>query len=482
MKRILFLLWLGLWVCGVEAQSRTSGYIIGIEEGKVYLDLGTGKVVPDMMLNVLSGGGYFVHPVTKERIARVAESVGGLKVEKVFDSYSVAVAVPAQSLQKMAVGMQVQTPDQKAEEAEDTTVKGSDVDRVSVFVAPAQVNDIVGVGYFGTYVSDILMEQLMLCDRVRLLDRTVLGAQLEESDLTGAYIDSNTAIQRGKIAGAQYVIQVTMQKPDVVNIRTGIPLASIMGAVQSVAGTNIGAQYASNMQVEQLKASVSLSARVVDLQTGEVVFMSSGTGKAEGKSQLSMEYGALSGAELNGGADGFKQTVTGQAIQKAFVPIGRNLNKFFNGETTERVMGSASGFGNYGDELKRRGARLYMGTDQLKMEDVKMLFVDTPQRFFQYRSAKRMNGWGTSLMIVGGLSFVTGVVGYSMNGSSMWSDNFFIFIGGGAAMATGGIIMRVSSRKKIQNVVDGYNAGNRRLASTWSIVSDRNGIGLRLTF
>lgn len=471
-------MWLGLWVCGVEAQSRTSGYIIGIEEGKVYLDLGTGKVVPDMMLNVLSGGGYFVHPVTKERIVRVAESVGGLKVEKVFDSYSVAVAVPAQSLQKMAVGMQVQTPDQKAEEAEDTTVKGSDVDRVSVFVAPAQVNDIVGVGYFGTYVSDILMEQLMLCDRVRLLDRTVLGAQLEESDLTGAYIDSNTAIQRGKIAGAQYVIQVTMQKPDVVNIRTGIPLASIMGAVQSVAGTNIGAQYASNMQVEQLKASVSLSARVVDLQTGEVVFMSSGTGKAEGKSQLSMEYGALSGAELNGGADGFKQTVTGQAIQKAFVPIGRNLNKFFNGETTERVMGSASGFGNYGDELKRRGARLYMGTDQLKMEDVKMLFVDTPQRFFQYRSAKRMNGLSTALFVMGAGAFIVGIFQETEIGDISGP----LCLGGGAVFITGGIIMRVSSRKKIQNVVDGYNAGNRRLASTWSIVSDRNGIGLRLTF
>ena len=85
--------------------------------------------------------------------------------------------------------------------------------------------------------------------------------------------------------------------------------------------------------------------------------MSSGTGKAKGKSQLSMEYGALGGAQLNGGADGFKQTVTGQAIQKAFIGIGRNLNQYFNGDAKSRVMGSASGFGNYGDEMKARGFR-----------------------------------------------------------------------------------------------------------------------------
>lgn len=470
-------------------QPSESGYVIGIEDNKIYVDFGNGTVAPGMQLTVISGGGYFVHPVTKERIARVAEPIAEIMIEKVFDSYSVATAVPAQALKDIAIGMQVRIPsnvstDPFQNQAMTSTPTDMDPesDRVSVVVAPAQVNDIVGIGYFGTYVSDILMEQLMLCDRVRLLDRTILGAQLEEINLTGAYIDPNTAIQQGKIAGAQYIIQVTMQKPDVVNIRTGIPLAAVMGAVQAATGTNIGAQYASNMQVAQLKAAVSLSARVIDLQTGEVVFMSSGTGKAQGKSQLSMEYGALSGAELNGGADGFKQTVTGQAIQKAFVPIGRNLNKFFNGETTERVMGSTSGYGNYGDELTRRGSKLYMGTEQLKMDDVKMLFADNSQRFFQYRSAKKMNGWGTSLSIIGGISFISGIVGYSINGSSLWSNNFFYFIGGGAAIATGGVILKVTSRDKIKKLVNEYNRENQRLASSWNVVSDRNGIGLRLTF
>lgn len=89
-----------------------------------------------------------------------------------------------------------------------------------------------------------------------------------------------------------------MQKPDVVNVRTGIPLASIMGAFQAGFGKNLGAQYMSNVEVATLTASVSITARLSILQTGEVLFMSSGTGKAKGKSQLSMEYGALGGAAV----------------------------------------------------------------------------------------------------------------------------------------------------------------------------------------
>lgn len=261
-----------------------------------------------------------------------------------------------------------------------------DKDKISVFVAPAQVNDITGIGYFGTYVSDILMEQLMMCDKVRLLDRTVLGMQVDEIDLSGSeYVDASAAIQKGKMLGAERIIQVTMQKPDVVNIRTGIPLASIMGAVQGIANTNIGAQYMSNMQIATLKASVNISVRVIDIETGEVLFMCSSTGKAQGKSQLSMEYGALGGAELNGGAEGFKQTVTGKAIQHAFTRIGRNLNDYFNQKTDRRVMGSASGFGNYGQTMRAKGRKLYLGTEKLDKEGIQMTFAEKPELYFDYK-------------------------------------------------------------------------------------------------
>ena len=318
-----------------------TGYVINVEEEKVYLDLSSAKVKVGDKVKVLSDKGYFIHPVTKRKIERAQEELATLSIVKVYDSYSEAIPVHRNDLKNIKVGAEVKKSMPIMSTSKMTDENGvvdvmrnvvtDDKDKISVFVAPAQVNDITGIGYFGTYVSDILMEQLMMCDKVRLLDRTVLGMQVDEIDLSGSeYVDASAAIQKGKMLGAERIIQVTMQKPDVVNIRTGIPLASIMGAVQGIANTNIGAQYMSNMQIATLKASVNISVRVIDIETGEVLFMCSSTGKAQGKSQLSMEYGALGGAELNGGAEGFKQTVTGKAIQHAFTRIGRNLNDYFN--------------------------------------------------------------------------------------------------------------------------------------------------------
>ena len=310
-------------------------YVIQVEGESVYVDVTTAKIGD--RFSVFKEGEYFTHPVTKKKILRDPIRVADIEIIDISEGYSVAKAIPPQAISLLKVGMTVY-PATKDTTRTANTPGTANSNAIPVIIAPAQVNDVVGIGHFGGYVADMLMEQLLRCNKVRLLDRSVLAAQMDEVDLAGDYIDPMTAIQRGKIAGARYILQVTMQKPDVVNVSTGIPLASIMGAVQGAVGKNIGAQYMSNARMENLKASVNISTRVVDLQTGEVVFMCSGSGNAKGKVQMSLEYGALGGAEINGGVDGFKQTVTGKAIQKAFIVIGQHLNKYFNGETTQKVV------------------------------------------------------------------------------------------------------------------------------------------------
>lgn len=493
------------------AQKTLKGYIINIEGDKIYLDFTSSSVRIGDQLMVLSNGGYFTHPVTGQKIARSQEQVATVTVTQVYDTYSVAKAEPSQTINKLKAGMSVsksapitsnknsgvidvaannnvitqQRQERKPKEQISPLVpnRSFSSDRVSVVVAPAQVNDVVGVGYFGSYVADILMEQLIQCDKVKLLDRTILNAQMNETDLTGEYIDPNTAIQKGRIAGAQYIIQVTMQKPDVVNIKTGIPLASVMGAIQGITRTNIGAQYASNAQMGTLKASVNITTRVVDLQTGEVLFMCSGSGKAQGKSQLSMEYGALGGGQLNGGADGFKQTITGKAIQKAFMTIGRSLNNYFEGNTDKKVLGSASGFGNYGQQLRAKGLRLYMGTEKLDKDGVQMTFTDNPNLFFKYKKARRLSniGWITMLGCIG---VGTTLIVYNPGDGDSRAPFGGVAIAGGLI---GGIYMQVSSRAKIKKVAKLYNnsqVNTSQLSSnSYQLgITINRGIGLRLTF
>mgnify|MGYP007060016460 CR=1 FL=1 len=91
----------------IQAQNEAAGYVISVEGEKVYIDLAAGKVKPGDKVAVYSKEGYFIHPVTKKRLKREPSQVASLEVVKVYTDYSLAKAVPAQSLSKVEVGMSV---------------------------------------------------------------------------------------------------------------------------------------------------------------------------------------------------------------------------------------------------------------------------------------------------------------------------------------------------------------------------------------
>ena len=522
LRKMLLALLFVLMSITVYAKSSVEGSIIAIENGKVYLDVTSPAVSKGDVVTVMDG----------------SSAIASVEIEELFANYSQGKAVPSFTLGNIKSGMtvklskskegkpvkvvktvekKVETPSEETDIITDEDIEAalaelrseedvpedkkveektqlqpqtlpqpqkmvSNKEKVGVYVAPAQVNDVVGVGHFGGYVSDILMEQLLLCENVRLLDRSVLREQINEMDLAGEYIDPKTAVERGKIIGAKYVVKVTMQKPDVVNVSTGIPLASIMGALQGGLNKNIGAQYASNMEIATLHASVTITARVVDIETGEVMYQTSGSGKAKGKSQLSMEYGALGGMKLNGGADGFKQTVTGKAIQKAFIKIGRDLNKHFNGETTSKVMGTVSGYGNYSDKLEARGMSLYMGIDKLDDDAVRNLFYDNSEMYFKYKSAKKQRNLGTAL-IVGGVVFFGGGIALLFNVEDDEEYIGYCCMAGGVILSTIGVYTNKSASSKVKNLANEYNKKNSYAECRLDLVApSTGGIGLRLTF
>jgi len=522
MKKFILLIAILAMVCGVTFAQSSQGYIINIENGKVYVDLSSPKVKVGDAIGVYVRSGYETDPVTGRRVRKPDELKAELKISSVHQGYSLAYPIGGVSVTTLKAGMMVKrlestsshnlaieqntanvmNPKNTSDYMRETFVSSSkdlddyqhhskeerhqtfspvSSDKATVVVAPAHVNDVVNSGHFGGYVADVLMEQLLMCNEVRLLDRSVLNAQIDEVNLAGDIIDPNTAIQRGKVVGAKYIIQVTMRKPDVVNERTGIPLASVMGAIGMATGKNVGAQYASNMQIGTLRASVSINVRVVDLQTGEVLFMTSGTGKAKGKSQLALEYGALGGGEINGGADGFKQTITGKAIQKAFVTIGRNLRNYFAGNTDKKVIGSTTGYGSYGQHLAARGMKLYLGTEKLDKEGVQMTLSENQHLFFKYKNAKRKHRLGTWAMIGGVL--LGGLIGTAVSENTDGSTPNIIVGASVACGIVGGLCLYSSAKKEVRQVANEYNRSQTSYAdASLNIVLDKNNIGLRLTF
>ena len=204
------------------------------------------------------------------------------------------------------------------------------------------------------------------------------------------------------------------------------------------------------------------------------------------KSQVAMEYGALGGGQVNGGVDGFKQTVTGKAIQQAFRRIGRNLTSFFNGKTDKKVMGSLSGGFTPDTQMYAKGYRLYMGTEKLDKEGIGMAFADTPDLYFKYKKAKRKKTWGYVLPAAGAtFGFFVGAAGANTDKVEVVAAAAGIV---GAAAIAGGVLLYRSGKKEVQNIVSQYNRLNSSTSCypsegrkrDFALVLFPN--GLRLTF
>jgi len=227
-------------------------------------------------------------------------------------------------------------------------------EKASVVIAPAEVqfpdgvnNMIVGAtgesGYVGSYVSAALTKQLKKCDKIRLLDPSVM----QELGLR-----------------ARYMVKVTMQKPDVaIDVDNSVSLGGLLGVAQNAAnnyGGRKGQQQATqiqqmrqvapeNVSKSQVVVSVNAIAEIIDSQTGEILLTTDPvTGTHSGTPQIGIDLPAAvgtqtsqydpysqpqtnNGIQINKGAV-FSQTVTGKAIEKAIMQIGKELVNYFNNQ------------------------------------------------------------------------------------------------------------------------------------------------------
>jgi hypothetical protein len=146
-----------------------------------------------------------------------------------------------------------------------TVRKGSVIQKnnygeTTVMIAPAELNfpqglnTMVGDGYIGDYVSAALMLHLLKSDKIHLIDRSIFGSHQQKNEYgyemssKGIYekemdlvnsgaIDRYTMLEYGRISGARYLIKITMQKPDVVNVSNNIPVKGMANLASDLTNT-----------------------------------------------------------------------------------------------------------------------------------------------------------------------------------------------------------------------------------------------------
>jgi len=459
MKKICFTAMLLISV-SLFAQTPRKGYIIEIEGSNVFVDYTSKDVKVGDRLKVISDSREIIHPVTKEKIIKDGDLIATLEITETHSNYSVVSRVyPANAFPKLIVGAKVYLPGDSSTNIAILPKDG----KVNVAIGMATINDMVGPGYFGNYVSDMLMGELLDCEKIRLIDRSLLNAQVNEVDLKDAgYVNSDNAIMKGQISGIQYMVQVTMQKPDVTNITTGTPVNSILNAASSVSqlvgapgalskGLEIGADLTSNVNASTLRSKVSITARVIDVQTGEVLFMCTGAGTAQGEIQVELEEGALGGMKINGGADGFKQTVTGKAVAIAYRKIGNSLKDFFSGTTKGKVINTGMN-----TELIYRNGNIYQGVNKLNKYDIKDVFSDKPNLYFEYSKGSSLKVIGVSLLV--GVPAISGLALaiYRDDEPGMEEARSYALMAALTPIIPS-IVLYICGRNKISSTVEKYN-------------------------
>jgi len=102
--------------------------------------------------------------------------------------------------------------------------------------------------------------------------------------------------------------------------------------------TQIAEYVPERIEIKRLKAVVRISLRVVDVKTGEILFLCTEMQQAEGESDINLEGGLLGGLKIRGGVTSFQNTVTGKATELALNNLTDYVIDFFNGKISEKTF------------------------------------------------------------------------------------------------------------------------------------------------
>jgi curli biogenesis system outer membrane secretion channel CsgG len=152
-----------------------------------------------------------------------------------------------------------------------------------------------GANRLGTSASDILITELAKSNRFIVVERDKLDKLMEEQKLgmSGA-IDPGTAAKMGKILGLN---------------------AIVTGAISQFGETTEGSEYLITQSKRQVvKCTVDI--RVVDVETGQVLYADSGAGLAR------KHTGGVLGLGTRAGYD---ETLEGEALRAAIVKFVNNI-------------------------------------------------------------------------------------------------------------------------------------------------------------
>jgi curli biogenesis system outer membrane secretion channel CsgG len=173
----------------------------------------------------------------------------------------------------------------------------------------------------GKGVADLLVDELVNDGSFRVIERKRLDAILAEQNFSNserADPDQASVAKIGKALGVKYLIVGSITKFGTENKNTGVNAGAFGGGKFGIGrvGTSKG------------KATVAVTLRMVDTSTGEIMISAKGQAESSRSGMLlggAGGGGAGGGGEVAMGSSEFRETILGEATEKAVTMVTTSL-------------------------------------------------------------------------------------------------------------------------------------------------------------
>jgi curli biogenesis system outer membrane secretion channel CsgG len=173
----------------------------------------------------------------------------------------------------------------------------------------------------GKGISDMLVDKLLKDGKYRLVERSALDKILSEQNFSNSdRADSNTAAKIGKVLGVDAIIigSITQFGRDDQHTNVG------------GGGYGLGRFGLGGVGTSKAKAVVGITARVINVSTGEILASVQGQGESTRSSTSLLGAGGGwsggGGGSLDMGSSNFANTILGEATHKAVDDVGAKLD------------------------------------------------------------------------------------------------------------------------------------------------------------
>jgi curli biogenesis system outer membrane secretion channel CsgG len=175
----------------------------------------------------------------------------------------------------------------------------------------------------GKGVADLLVEKLVKSGQYRVIERKAIDKIMAEQNFSNSdRADSSTAAKIGRLMGADAIVMGSITQFGRDDKKTNVG-GSVLGGRMSKYGLGgVGASKA--------KAVVGLSARLVSVNTGEILAVANGVGESTRSGTNLIGAGGGAGAAAAGLVDmtssNFADTVLGEAVNAATAKLATELD------------------------------------------------------------------------------------------------------------------------------------------------------------